>query len=150
MKCFLLSMAALFFLTIAAWGQVAIDRSDILKDPEWQSVYDAYTPDAGLIAILREQDRDLRIDVYLGLWCSDSRNHVPVFLKILDSAGLSRLKVNFFTVERKKEAGRQFFVPERKVERVPTFLFLVGEDEIGRIVENPLKTILEDMLEILR
>jgi hypothetical protein len=135
---------------VCAWGQAAVDRSAILETPEWQSIYDSYTPDEGLLVRLREKARDLAVDVYLGFWCSDSRNNVPVFLKILDVAAISGIDVHFYSVERKKNPEVRFFVEDREVERVPTFIFMVNGVERGRIVENPISTILEDIVDILR
>jgi len=40
-------------------------------------------------------------------------------------------------------------VEELKVERVPTFIFYRAGTEIGRIVENPTRGILEDFLAIV-
>ncbi len=150
MKKILFGAAALFVLSLAVHAQVAMDRSDILNDPEWQKVYDDYTPDESLIAALRTKAPELQIDVYLGTWCSDSKNHVPVLLKILDVADLPGVTVNWFAVERKASPEQKFYAEERMVERVPTFIFLVDGVEQGRIIENPQSSILEDTLAMLR
>jgi hypothetical protein len=117
--------------------------------PEWQSKYDAYEPDPRLIeAVKTKLGSDLRIDVYLGLWCPDSRNNVPAFLKILSQLG-SPVPVRYISVYRKVVPGAKFYVERADVQRVPTFIFFRGDKEIGRIVENPRAGMLEDFAEIV-
>ncbi|MBN2345360.1 MAG: thioredoxin family protein [Candidatus Aminicenantes bacterium] len=149
MKRFLLSLVALAFVGGSVWAQKEIDRATILQDPEWAQVYEAYVPDAVLIENLRGKAPELKIDVYLGTWCSDSKNHVPVFLKILDAVNVPELKVRFFAVDRKADPGQKYFVNEAEVEKVPTFIFFVNGFEMGRIVENPKNSLLQDMMIIV-
>ena len=126
-----------------------IQRSRILSAEEWQQNYDGYTPDPVRIETLKQKiGKNLRVDVYLGLWCSDSRNNVPPFLKILDAAGVP-LSVRFLNVQRKPVKTIQYFSDQFRVERVPTFIFYRGDAEIGRIIENPKASMLEDMIDLL-
>ncbi len=142
-------MYGLALACLCAWGQQAIDRSEILRDPEWKKVYDGYIPDAELIMTLKNMAPEMRIDVYLGLWCSDSRDHVPVFLKIIDGMDAPGLAIDLYLVERKTAPGQKYYVEEKSVERVPTFIFYRDGEEMGRIIENPRLSILEDMLAIM-
>ncbi len=144
-----LILCGLALASFCAWGQQEIDRNEILRDPEWKKIHDDYIPDAELIVTLRNQAPETRIEVYLGLWCSDSRDHVPVFLKILDAMDAPGLAVDLFEVGRKTAPGQKYYVEEKAVERVPTFIFYSGGEEKGRIVETPRLSILEDMLAIL-
>jgi len=129
-----------------------IDKDQILSHGEdWQKNYDDYEIDEAVIKEIQSAlGEGLKIDVYLGLWCSDSVNNVPKFIKIIDAVGPENLNVNYFTVERSDKQGLPYFVPELKVERVPTFIFYRHNEEIGRIIENPEKSMIEDFLAILR
>jgi len=128
-----------------------IDPAAILKTaPEWQAEYDNFVVDAEVLNILRAGARDLTIDVYLGTWCSDSRHNVPRFIKIIDALESPGMAVNYFTVDRKADRSVKYYVEEREVERVPTFIFLRDGREIGRIIENPKKTLPEDFADIVR
>ncbi len=140
---------ALLFVCGSAWCQKAVDKADILQDPEWKSIYDKYVPDAGLIENLRVKAPTLKADVYFAFWCGDSKNHMPVFLKILDAINVPEFKVNFYAVERKATADQQYFVEDMMVEKVPTFIFYANDFEMGRIVENPKNSILQDMMIIV-
>lgn len=149
MKRFIMIAIALGFITGSAWGQKPVDKAGILQDPEWKKIYDGYAPDAQLIENLKKKAAGLKADVYFAFWCSDSLNHVPVFLKILDAVNLPEFKVNFYEVERKAAADQKFFVEDLMIERVPTFIFFAGDLEIGRIVENPNNSLLEDIMTIV-
>jgi hypothetical protein len=126
-----------------------IGREKVLSAEEWKANYDAFKPDPGQVQKIRAKlGSNLRIDVYLGLWCSDSRNNVPPFIKIMDAVDAS-VPVRFFNVQRKPGKTIQYYSDKFRVERVPTFIFYRGETEIGRIVENPKVSLIEDMLAIL-
>jgi hypothetical protein len=127
-----------------------ISKQKVLsRGPEWQEKYDGYTPNPEHIKALKDLlGEGLRIDIYLGLWCPDSENNVPPFLKILDATGM-QVSVRLFRVERKPVKSIKYFVDKLQVERVPTFIFYRGDTEIGRIVENPKTGLAEDMISIL-
>jgi hypothetical protein len=131
------------------WGQKAVERSAILQLPEWKQIYETYVPDAAVIDSLRGRVAGFRADVYFGSWCDDSKNHVPVFLKIVDSLNVPEFTVNFFEVDKKSASGQKYYAPEALVEKVPTFIFYRQDSESGRIVENPKDSILMDMMLIL-
>lgn len=126
-----------------------INRDAILANPQCQQNYDKYEPDREIVEALKPKlGSEMKIDVYLGLWCPDSRNHVPPFIKILDVAG-SGAAVRYFGVPKKPTRDTKYYVKEMKVERVPTFIIYRGGNEIGRIVEKPKSGMLEDMLDIV-
>jgi hypothetical protein len=126
-----------------------IGREKVLSGEEWKANYDAFMPDAGRIQKIREKlGKNLRIDIYLGLWCSDSRNNVPPFIRIMDAVA-APVPVRFFNVQRKPVKTMQYFSEKFRVERVPTFIFYRDNAEIGRIVENPKVGLMDDMLAIL-
>jgi hypothetical protein len=127
-----------------------LTKEQILSSgPEWQAEYDKYLPTPDMVSALRSKlGTDMRVDVYLGLWCPDSRNNVPHFIKILDCVGTA-VQVRYFGVPRKASKDVKYYVEEMKVDRVPTFIFYRNGEEIGRIVENPKAGLLEDMMEIV-
>jgi hypothetical protein len=117
--------------------------------PAWQEKYDQYEPPAEMLDALKTGlAGDVKIDVYLGLWCPDSRNNVPPFIKILDGVG-NGIPVRFFDVPRKASRDVKYYVEELNVERVPTFIVYREGKEIGRIKENPKAGMLEDLMDIV-
>jgi hypothetical protein len=154
MPVLLLWVVFIFFATSTIIGLAAekIEKDKILKDEEWKKVYDEFTPDDSLIeALASKSGENLKIDVYLGLWCSDSKHNVPPFLKIIEKINKfnNNLTVNYFIVERKPTRETKYFVEDLKIERVPTFIFYRDQKEIGRIIENPKKSLIEDFMEII-
>lgn len=139
-------------LAIPSVGAVPkkVERNEILRDKAWFGGYDRYVPDGALLQSLKaKMSGTLTVVVYFGFWCDDSENNVPKFLKILDDLPAPGLKADFFSVERKANKDRKYYVEELKVERIPTFIFFRDGREIGRIVENPKTEMLEDILTIL-
>jgi hypothetical protein len=148
-----MSIVMLFLVSLLCMADVPVNEISkqkvLSRGPEWQEKYDGYTPDPEHIRALKDLlGAGLRIDVYLGLWCPDSENNVPPFLKILDATGIP-VSVRLFRVERKPSKSIRYFVDKFQVERVPTFIFYRGDTEIGRIVENPKTGLVEDMTSIL-
>jgi thiol:disulfide interchange protein len=154
MPVLLLWVVLIFFASSAVVGLAAekIEKDKILKDEEWKKVYEEFTTDDALIEVLASKTgENLKIDVYLAFWCSDSKRNVPPFLKIIEKMNKrdNNPTVNYFTVKRKPTRETKYFVEDLKVERVPTFIFYRDGKEIGRIIENPQKSLIEDFLEIV-
>ena len=144
--------AALLFPLGVTGGLLSeeISKEQILATgPQWQDRYDKYDPPAEMIDALKARlGAGMKIDVYLGTWCPDSRNNVPPFLKILDRAGAT-LPVKYYNVPRKSDRNAKYYVEEMQVERVPSFIFYRDGKEIGRIIENPKAGMIEDMMDIV-
>jgi len=152
MKIRLINAGVILFVSLICMANVPVNeitREKVLSGPEWQQNYDSYKPDPAQIETLKSKlGVNLHVDIYLGLWCSDSRNNVPPFIKIVDATGIS-VPVRFYNVQRKPVATVKYFSDKYQVERVPTFIFYRGDTEIGRIVENPKTSLIEDMIALL-
>jgi hypothetical protein len=139
------------FLSPLLTGMEKMDKAQILKTgPEWGTNYVRYRVDESFLDTLKAKVGDnLKIDVYLGTWCPDSLNNVPKFMKIIDVVRNPNVVVNYYNVKRKASKDVKYYAADLKVERVPTFIFYRDGKEIGRIVENPQKSLVEDFLEII-
>jgi hypothetical protein len=128
--------------------QVTVDKI-LATGPEWQEKFEKFQPESDMIEALKSKlDTGTKIDVYLGLWCKDSRNNVPLFIKIMKLAGGSST-VRYFDLAKKENKETPFFVEELQVDKVPTFIVFRNGAEIGRITENPKVGMLEDLMEIV-
>jgi hypothetical protein len=116
--------------------------------PTWKVDYDLYHPDQVIIDKLSEIKDEYKVICVLGIWCPDSRDGVPTFLKALDAANLSTVEIELFGVDRKKEDPLE---SARKygVDRVPTFIIYSDDVEIGRMIEFPETTFESDFLRII-
>jgi hypothetical protein len=136
-------------LSVARQAAEEITRDKILANgQEWKDKYDKYEPPAEMLNNLKGMiGSNLKVDVYLGLWCPDSRNNVPPFIKILDRLGVT-IPVRYFGVPRKASKDVKYYVEEMDVQKVPTFIVYRDGKEIGRIVENPKVDMLTDLTAI--
>jgi thiol-disulfide isomerase/thioredoxin len=149
MRCDVLAAVAALFLIFPQAGPEKTSREKILdSEKEWRQNYDDFKAEPELLELLKTRlDDHTRIDVYLGLWCPDSRKHVPPFIRIVDDTK-SAATVNYYTVQRKPSKDIKYYVEEFQVERVPTFIFYRDDKEIGRIIENPKVTLIDDLIQI--
>ncbi len=146
----MMGMVLLFPLAVTSLqGQEELTKEKILATgKDWQDKYDKFQPPADMVEAMKAKfGGGMRIDVYLGLWCPDSRNNVPLFLKLLDSLGAT-VPVRYFGVPRKARDVK-YYVEEFNVEKVPSFIFYRDDKEIGRIIENPKTGIAEDTFDIV-
>lgn len=127
-----------------------MDR-ELLADPahgDFAFVYDTSRIHGDFVGLIRQVHEGIDIIVFLGTWCSDSRREVPRFLKIADLAGMDAARIKLYGLDRTKRSS-DGLTDRYGIERVPTFIFLRGDEEVGRIVEVPRTTLEGDVLSIL-
>ena len=110
--------------------------------------YEAYTPDAAVVADLKSQMEDVDIRAYMGTWCGDSKRETPKFYKLLDAVEYDKDNLTMITVDRSKREPADL-VNGYNVNRVPTFIFYRDGEELGRFVEYPRETLEKDILKIV-
>ncbi len=131
---------------------IAILKTD--PNNKWfDSIYHAYTP------VYNETERiksagvkDIRIEVFYGTWCGDSRREVPRMIKILETSGVKPAQVSLIALggsdslykqsPGKEESGKGIF-------RVPVFIVYKNGKEAGRINEYPVLSLEKDLYAIL-
>ena len=91
---------------------------------------------------------DISITIVLGTWCSDSKEQIPRFFKVLDMAGFPSDSVQLIGVDGMKKATG-IDIDWLRIERVPTFFFFRNGELLGRIIEIPEISLEKDMLEIV-
>jgi hypothetical protein len=111
--------------------------------------YDEYSFNSDAVNKLLEISKDsLSIKVVMGTWCPDSRKQVPRFMRIVDTWQFPHSRMTFIGVDDNKisPVGEYF---KLGIERVPTFIFYKNNIETGRIIENPVTSLEQDMVNIL-
>lgn len=146
------STAQINYMDPTTWLLGYIDPVQFTRFPhsEWYTKgYDTYQPDQEVIRKLKMINKDpLSIKIVLGTWCPDSRREVPRFMKIIDLWDFNSENITFIGVDNAKVAPIAGY-EELGIERVPTFIFLENKVEKGRIIENPVASLEQDMLSIL-
>jgi thiol-disulfide isomerase/thioredoxin len=150
----------LFIAALALWGcsgvreaQVErgwIDRATLMapEHHQFQERYDTVEVEQQFVPMIRSVADGVSTIVFLGTWCPDSRREVPHFLKVADEAGIPSESIRLYALDRGKRSD-DGLTDQYHIQRVPTFIFLKGGKEIGRITEVPRTTMEQDMLIIL-
>ena len=107
--------------------------------------YNNYQPDYEVLDKLEGKLDDISITIVMGTWCSDSREQVPSFYKILDELNYPTDRINLICVDRNKK-GLSNEADDLNIELVPTIIFYRNNEEIGRIIETPAESLEKDML----
>jgi thiol-disulfide isomerase/thioredoxin len=111
--------------------------------------YDEYHFNTDAVNKLTEIKKDdLTIKIIMGTWCPDSRREVPRFIRILDACKFPLTKVQFIGVDNVKQSPIAEY-SSLGIQRVPTFIFYKNNIEAGRIIENPVTSLEQDMVNIL-
>ena len=127
-----------------------VTKQDLQSNFKWfDERYQKYVPNDSAIKALMPIAKKLSFVVVIGTWCSDSKEHVPPFYKVISQLALNESKVKVYAVNRKKD---RILTPELKklnFEFVPTFIVYKNKKEVGRIVEDTKISIEKDLVEML-
>jgi len=117
-------------------------------DSAFRAEYPLYKPDESIMKQLASKLNDVTITVVMATWCSDSKEWVPRFYKIMDAIDLPYKNLTLICVDRTKKApGTNVY--ELVVDLVPTFIFYRKNIELGRIIEVPADVMEKEILKIL-
>jgi len=126
-----------------------LTQDDILESfPEWREVVASYTPQEEAIEKLKAIDFTVEIEIILGTWCPDSKEHVSAYFKIIELAENPLLVSSYIGIPKEKEE-REPYIQGKNIQRVPTFIVSLNDEEIGRIIEHPEKSVEEDLVDII-
>lgn len=118
---------------------------------EFEKTFNAYYPYKPVMGELyAKKPYGLVVKAVGGNWCSDTRMQVPRLCKVLHLLGISPDNFDYYTVNKEKKPVNDDFASTVKIDRVPLIIFYIDGKEIGRIVENPQKSIEEDLLKMLQ
>lgn len=117
-------------------------------DSAYRAGYSSYSPDTSALHLLIPGMNFITIKLIMGTWCSDSKEQVPRFYKILDLLKFDYNNLALICVDRTKAAPGIDLTP-LNISLVPTFIFYRNSKEIGRIVETPTLSLEKDMLRII-
>jgi cyclophilin family peptidyl-prolyl cis-trans isomerase/HEAT repeat protein/thiol-disulfide isomerase/thioredoxin len=120
--------------------------------PEYVEARDQYKADITVVEMMKSyvQAGD-RMEVYMGTWCSDSLREVPKFLRIVDDLksqfGVD-LPVRYIALDKSKQEPKALLVG-KSIDKVATFIYYRGDQELGRIVERPVAVFEDDLLTVV-
>jgi hypothetical protein len=79
-------------------------------------------------------DDSLRVQLFLGCYCGDSKKWVPRFYDLKSQLPIAQVDIVSLDTTKKDEKN---LAPLAGVKKIPTFILYQGSNEIGRIVEKP-------------
>ena len=125
-----------------------VTREQILSLKVFNYNYVEYIPQSDPVQEIHNYPLPLEIKVFLGDWCSDSKKHVPAFVKTMEFADNTNIRITYMnmTPDKKEPAG---LLAGWNILNVPTFVVLSNGREAGRIVETPKVSIEQDLADIL-
>jgi thiol-disulfide isomerase/thioredoxin len=110
---------------------------------------DDYQPNTEALNKLLDISKDqLTIKIVMGTWCPDSRREVPRFMRVMDIWQFPYAKITFIGVDNAKLSPVGEY-DKLGIQRVPTFIIYKNNIEAGRIIENPLTSLEQDIVNIL-
>jgi len=118
------------------------------KCTDWQPIAAAYNPKPEFLERLRVLARGVRVEVFLGTWCSDSKAHVSEYFKVLEIADTPLIQTSYIAVPEDKTKRAPYY-QGKDILKIPTFIVFVDGLEKGRIIEVPQKSVEEDLVEII-
>lgn len=129
-------------------GQISSAQMTQYNAAWFDKEYDFYKVNDERLAQIKPFLKDKRVVLLMGTWCEDSQREVPGMMKILNAAGYNTAEMEIIAVDEDKKTVEGL---EKKYDLtyIPALIFFDGEKEVNRIVEFPINTLEQDMLDIL-
>ena len=102
--------------------------------------YDDYVPSE----VKKLKDDNVKVVIFFGTWCHDSKREIPKALKIFNDIGINDKNIELIAVglDKKEHLGR---ASKLNLVYTPTLIFFRGSKEIGRIIEKPVISLEKDI-----
>jgi thiol-disulfide isomerase/thioredoxin len=137
------------------YGAFSIDSLQAAPFGTWfNKNYEEYKPDSVTILALKKQVvKDMKIQIFMGTWCGDSKREVPRFLKLLNSINFPMSNLQMIGLgDSDSSLYKQSPQGEEKglgIFRVPVFIISKNGMEVNRINEYPSMSLEKDLLKIM-
>jgi hypothetical protein len=143
----------IFFFSIYTYGTLellgSLSKEEILENfPDWQEKVASYVPNMEVIEKLQSIQYPIEIEIFLGTWCPDTKRNVSAYFQIMDMVDNPLFTTTYIGIPKDKES-REPYIEGKNIVKVPTFIILINDEEKGRIIENPVKSVEEDLLDII-
>jgi len=136
----------------STWVLGYFNRERLTNEPhsEWfVKGYNDYELNSEAInRLLKIPYEGITIKIVMGTWCPDSRKQVPRFIRIIDTWKFPMDGITFIGVDDAKLSPVGEY-EKLDIQRVPTFIFYKNNIEEGRIIENPVTSLEQDIVNIL-
>ena len=129
-------------------GKVSYAQMVQYTEPWFNKEYDFYRINEERLEKIKPLLKDKRVVLIMGTWCEDSQREVPGMMKILNQAGFNTAEMEIIAIDEDKRT-KEGLEKVYNLAYIPALIFFEGEKEINRIVEFPINSLEQDMLDIL-
>ena len=129
-------------------GKVSYAQMVQYTEAWFNKEYDFYRINEERLEKIKPLLKDKRVVLIMGTWCEDSQREVPGMMKILNQAGVNTAEMEIIAIDEDKRT-KEGLENAYNLAYVPALIFFEGEKEINRIVEFPINSLEQDMLDIL-
>ncbi len=112
----------------------------------FSSSYQEFEVKSGQTEQVKQWPSSLKIDVYFGTWCHDSQREVPHLLKALQVNSEIEVTLLALDYQKSEPQGR---AKQADIKYTPTFVVSFAGKEIGRIIERPKESLVDDITAML-
>ena len=133
-----------------SFGEFSRDQLENSTHNNWfLENYNAHPLNKVLVSQIDSLFDDIEVTIYMGTWCEDSQREVPGFFKIIDALEAND-QVRPIVGLNEDKVSHDGSAEQAGVTNVPTFIFSKDGEEINRIVEFPIISLEQDILDILQ
>ena len=131
-------------------GEITVLHLKKVDNKTWYfSEYNSYSIDTNTLKEIPKEfnNKNNRIEIFMGTWCSDSQREAPRFIKILEHLNFTKYRILALDENKKSKQG---FEKDKNIIRVPTIIiYNNNNEEINRIIEYPVVSLENDLITIL-
>ena len=128
---------------IAEYAVGEIPASQLFEQYEtFSDGFKKFELNADQISQVEQWPANLKIGVYFGTWCHDSQREVPRLLKALQNAEHVKVELIALDYDKNDPQGR---AEQVDIKFTPTFIVYLAGQEIGRIIESPKQSLVDDI-----
>tara|TARA_A100001015_G_scaffold321092_1_gene450076 strand:- start:2235 stop:2774 length:540 start_codon:yes stop_codon:yes gene_type:complete len=117
--------------------------------PWFDQEYDRINTDPNWIKEIKPFLKGLKIKVFMGTWCEDSKRELPHFIKLLNALEFDQNHLKMYAMSEEKTTPRNF-EKDLDIYNIPTIIFFKDGNEMNRFVEFPLISLESDIEKIVK
>tara|TARA_S200000501_G_scaffold64492_1_gene55455 strand:- start:2082 stop:2621 length:540 start_codon:yes stop_codon:yes gene_type:complete len=117
--------------------------------PWFNQEYDRINTDPNWIKEIKPFLKGLKIKVFMGTWCEDSKRELPHFIKLLNALEFDQNHLKMYAMSEEKTTPRNF-EKDLDIYNIPTIIFFKDGNEMNRFVEFPLNSLESDIEKIVK
>jgi thiol-disulfide isomerase/thioredoxin len=127
-------------------------KEDTAYNKWYNKNFEAYKIDEALVLKIKSLVNDkVKIQIFMGTWCGDSKREMPHMIKLLEQAGMSNYEIiGTYDTDTLYKVSPQHEEKGLNIFRVPTFIVYKDGKEMNRIIEFPKESFEKDLLTILQ